>query len=143
MFKQQITMTCALVVLLAGSSYGQNVSVRITSIAGKPLPASGEALAVGERPLVRGTCSDPQATVWVVVHPLEVGDFWVQPRVTTGSSGTWEVMIYIGRPGSVDVTKPFEVRAVANPRSSLKEGDVLSNWPGAQAISEVIDLTRQ
>jgi hypothetical protein len=56
---------------------------------------------------------------------------------------SWKVMIHIGHPGSVDVGKHFEVRAVANPTTSLREGQVLDAWPDAEAMSNVIELTRE
>lgn len=98
---------------------------------------------VPERPLVEGTVADPKAKVRVIVHPMEVSDYWVQPSVSVRKDGTWKVMIYIGRPGGLDVGKRFEVMAVANPKLPLKEGNVLSGWPDAQWKSQVIEVTRK
>lgn len=81
--------------------------------------------------------------VWVVIHPMEASDYWVQPSLTVKNDGTWKVMIYVGRPGRIDVGKQFEVMAVANPKVNLKEGDVLSGWPEAEWKSEVIELIRK
>jgi hypothetical protein len=96
-----------------------------------------------ERPIVEGSVSDPTAVVWVVVHPLEVSDYWVQPSVTVRNKGAWKVQVHIGRPGNLDIRKIFEMRAVANPKDKLHEGEVLSGWPGAEAISDVIEVTRK
>ncbi len=79
----------------------------------------------------------------MVVHPMEVSEYWVQPPVTVKKDGTWRVMIYIGRPGTIDVGKQFEIMAVANPKVKLNEGDKLRGWPEAQWKSEVIFVTRQ
>lgn len=98
---------------------------------------------VPERPFVEGTVADPKAKVWVIVHPMAVSDYWVQPSVAVKEDGTWKVKIYIGRPGSIDVGEQFEIMAVANPKVKLKEGDVLSGWPEAQGKSEVIEVTRK
>ena len=99
------------------------------------------------RPLVEGSITNPKSTdeVWVVVHPIETSDFWIQPKVTIREKGRWSVAIYIGRPGSIDVGKSFEIMAVANPKTSeqLKEGQVLRDWLPAEAKSEVIKLTRE
>src|SRR5687768_10657195 len=95
-----------MIVTLTVTSMTAQVKVRVTS------PASGSA--VPERPIVEGTVSDPKATVWVIVHPLEVSDYWVQPRVTVRENGTWRVQLNIGRPGRIDLGKSFEIRAVAN-----------------------------
>lgn len=95
-----------------------------------------------ERPIVKGIVSDPGADVWVIVHPMEVSDYWVQPRVTVRKSGEWKVMIHIGRPGK-DVGKHFEIMAVANPKEKLKEGLVLNYWPKADARSEIVEVIRK
>ena len=98
---------------------------------------------VPERPYVSGIVTDPNAEVWVIVHPMEVTDYWVQPRVTVKRDGSWKVSIYIGRPGSIDIGKHFEIIAIANPKSKVKEGDVLSGWPDAGWKSEVIEVIRK
>src|SRR5437667_1385455 len=46
---------------------------------------------VPERPYVEGKVSDPNAQVWVVVHPTEVSDYWVQPPLTVRKDGSWRV----------------------------------------------------
>lgn len=102
-----------------------------------------EGAAVPRRPFVKGTVSDPNAKVWVIVHPMATGNYWVQPSLTPKKDGTWKVMIYIGRPGADDVGKHFEIMAIANPKVKLKEGDVLSGWPDAQWKTQVIELTRK
>jgi len=122
----------AVSVLIAGE---EQLKVRITAPADKS--------QVPERPLVEGTVSDANASVWVVVHPMEVADYWVQPAVTVREDGTWKVMAYMGRPGDIDVGKQFEIMAFANPAEPLKEGDVLKGWPKAQAKSQVIEVTRK
>ena len=83
------------------------------------------------------------AAVRVVAHPMETGSYWVQPNVSVKTDGTWKVIIYIGRPGDVDVGKQFEIMAVANPKISLKEGDVLDEWPDAEFKSQVVEVTRE
>ncbi len=95
------------------------------------------------RPIVEGKVSDPSATIWVVVHPLEDSDYWVQPLVRVRANGSWKVQIHMGRPGSLDVGKIFEIRAVVNPEGELVEGKVLPNWPKARALSDVIEVTRR
>jgi hypothetical protein len=122
----------AATILIAGE---EQLKVRITAPADKS--------QVPERPFVKGTVSDANAVVWVVVHPMDTSDYWVQPPVTVKEDGAWKVKIYIGRPGNADVGKQFEIIAVTNSESEIKEGDVLKNWPKAQAKSQVIEVTRQ
>jgi hypothetical protein len=104
-------------------------------------PKNGEEVVY--RPYVSGKVADANAEVWVIAHPMDVSDYWVQPKVSVEGDGSWKVMIYIGRPGTIDVGKHFEIRAVANPKIRLKEGDVLVGWPEAQWKSQVIEVTRK
>ena len=107
------------------------------------ITAPSDGAQVLERPFVKGTVADPKAKVWVIVHPMDVSDYWVQPSLTPKKDGTWKVKIYIGRPGKIDVRKEFEIMAVANPKVKLGEGDILSGWPEAQWKSQVIEVTRK
>lgn len=125
----------AILFLFSLQACAQSLNINISS------PNDGDH--VSERPIVTGTVSEEQAIVWVIVHPMETSDYWVQPAVTIRRGGIWRVQIYIGRPGNIDVGKHFEIRAVANPINELHEGDVLSNWPTAEAQSEVIEVIRQ
>lgn len=98
---------------------------------------------VPEQPYVKGTVVDPNTKVWVIIHPMEVSDYWVQQRVNVKEDGTWRVQVHIGKPGFIDVGKQFEIMAVANPKVKLKEGDVLDEWPEAEGNSQLIVVTRK
>lgn len=95
------------------------------------------------RTKVTGTVSKPFTEVWVVVRPLETQNFWVQPKPTIKANGTWETFIYLGSDGPSHVGKAFELRAIANPIDSLKEGLVFPGWPRAEGKSDVIRLARR
>ena len=110
---------------------------------GIKITAPSDKSSVLERPIVEGTVADPNASVWVIVHPLEVSDYWVQPSITVRPDGAWKVQIYIGRPGNVDIGKRFEIRAVLNPHDQLSEGKILATWPKGAALSNVIEVTRK
>lgn len=97
---------------------------------------------VGWHTLIRGRVSNPKAIVHVIIHPLEVNEHWVQPRIDVKSDGTWEVLAYFGRDGSVDVGKPFELAAVVNPKTLLEEADQLPDWPDAEARSDIVRVRR-
>lgn len=83
------------------------------------------------------------ARVWVIVHPMDESCYWVQPSVNVREDGTWKVRVYIGRQSIADVGKHFEVVAVANPESELHEGMILDQFPIAQRMSQVVEITRQ
>lgn len=95
------------------------------------------------QPIVRGTVSNTQAQVWIIVHPMATNGFWVQPKPTVKENGKWAASIFIGREGKVDVGEHFEIMAVANPMPKLRRGDVLDDWPEAQAKSQVIEVVRR
>ena len=107
------------------------------------IKSPSDGASVPERPIVEGVVMDKTAQVWVVVHPMETSAYWVQTRVTVRKEGLWRVQVYIGRPGSIDVGKHFEIMAVANPEQTLREGKVLGTWPEAQSRSEVIEVIRK
>jgi hypothetical protein len=104
-------------------------------------PADNEQV-VG-RPFVEGTVLDSTAKVWVIVHPMEVSDYWIQPPVTMREGGKWKVQVHIGRPGPEDIGKHFEIMAVANAKNNLKEGDKLRGWPDAKWKSQVVEVIRK
>jgi hypothetical protein len=106
------------------------------------ITAPSNSAQVPWRPAVEGTVADQSAKVWVIVHPMEISDYWVQPSVTIKEDGTWKITIYIGNPGTNDVGKQFEIMAIANPKTSLNEGDKLGGWPEAQWKSQVVEVTR-
>ena len=131
----RISLPAVLLVVGASVVYGQPGQLRITA------PADSSNLP--ELPFVEGVVADRDAKVWVVVHPMEVSDYWVQPSVNVKGDGSWRVKIHIGRPGRIDGGKEFEIRAVANPQKRLKEGEVLAGWPEAQWSSQVVDVVRR
>jgi hypothetical protein len=107
------------------------------------IAAPSDSGQVVEREAVCGEVSNPKATVWVVVHPMEVSTYWIQPAISVKQDGKWKVQVYVGRPGSVDIGKHFEIMAIANPKLTLKEGDQLSGWPEAEWKSQVIEVIRK
>jgi len=132
---QKVSFSIVLLMVAFSVANGQQMNLRISSP-----PQNSQ---VPERPFVEGVVSDPKAKVWVIVHPMEVSDYWVQPAITVKEDGTWRVQIYIGRPGAKDIGKSFEIMAVANPKVSLREGMVLGEWPEVQARSQVVEVRRR
>jgi hypothetical protein len=120
-------------VLHLAAAQGENITIKSPS----------DGASVPERPIVEGVVMDKTAQVWVIVHPMETSDYWVQPKVTVRKEGLWRVQVYIGRPGNIDVGKHFEMMSVANPKQMLREGKVLGTWPEAQSQSEVIEVIRK
>jgi len=98
---------------------------------------------VEELPFAEGTVSDANATVWVVVHPMEVTDYWVQSSASVREGNKWRVQIHIGEPGTAHVGKHFEIMAVANPKPDLKNGEKLKAWPAAKWKSQIVEVVRK
>ena len=103
-------------------------------------PVSG---AVNWRPVVEGRVTDSKANVWVIVHPVGLSSYWIQPPVTVQRNGTWRVPVYIGRAGDIDTGKEFEIMAIADPQESLSEGQVFSAWPKAKWRSDIVTVVRR
>jgi hypothetical protein len=98
---------------------------------------------VESRLYVGGSGAALKDTVWLIVHPLEGGAYWVQPPVTVRMNSTWNVQAYIGRAGGLDIGKQFELLSVANPLVPLSEGQVIDQWPEAGARSNVVRVVRK
>ena len=131
--KNLLLSTILFTILFAVTASAEDLKITITD------PTEGSKVV--HREYVKGTVSDSHADVWVVIHPVETSDFWIQPPVTVKNNGTWKVKAYFGRAGK-DIGKEFEIRAFANPVSALQEGKS-SNWPSSEARSDVIDVIRK
>ncbi len=131
----KVLIGCVLLVLasLTNGTAADNLIVSISS------PRDGAG--VDYRQEVSGKVSDPNADVWLVIHPVETSDFWVQPPVTVKENGSWKVVVYFGEAGR-HVGKKFEVRAFANPVVAISEGKS-AQWPKAATRSKVIEVIRR
>jgi hypothetical protein len=98
---------------------------------------------VSQRQFVGGTVSDSNAQVWVIIHPMVTSDYWVQPNVTVREGGKWKVLCYFGEPIQEHSGRPYEVMAFVNPKETLREGQQLPSWPGAQSKSQAIEVVRE
>ena len=107
------------------------------------ISAPQDNAVVPHRPFVEGTVSDNTASIFVIVHPMETSEYWVEPKPTVRKNGIWRVQIYVGDAGAAHKGKHFEVMAVANAQRKLKEGQKLDDWPSAQARSEVLEVVRR
>lgn len=99
--------------------------------------------SVALEPIIRGKVYSNKAQVWVIVHPMETEGYWVQQKATVRSDAKWYTQIFIGREGTEDSGKHFEIMAVANPKKPLARGDVLDAWPEAMARSQITELIRE
>ncbi len=95
------------------------------------------------RETIGGTVHEKPKSVWVIVHPTATRDYWVQPAgISDHKAGRWFANAYFGRP-DIDSGARFQVAAVVNPVTPLREGLVFRGWPRAQAMSPVITVTRR
>ncbi len=130
-----IILAIAVVSVLAGHA---------TSMAELVITAPEDGSHVSWRATIEGKVVDSDNDeVWVVIHPTEVSQYWVQPRPSVKKDGSWRVVVYFGESGSRYSGMRFEVRAIANPKRRLKDGDRFSFWPEAAERSQVIEVIRR
>jgi hypothetical protein len=91
-------------------------------------------VVVESRVIARGTVDDLNATVWVIVHPMSAGGYFVQQPAMPRQDGIWAASVCLGSSDRIELV------AVANPLGVMKPGLVLSNWPAAQAKSPVVEV---
>lgn len=101
--------------------------------------------------LVKGTVSDSNARVFVIVHPLAVSEMWVQQRPIVDGKGNWQALANFG----MEIIRPdgeqYEVIALATndnflvtwaTGNSLSEGQKLRSLPRKSNRSNLITVTR-
>jgi len=104
-------------------------------------PKNGDS--VTEKQMVKGFLNRQNAIVWVIVHPMETSEYWVQQPATIRNNGSWNCLSSFGRPGNSDLLKYFEFRAVINPVEILSTSRTLSNWPNAELQSDINMVIRK
>jgi hypothetical protein len=105
----------------------------------------------GFRHQVQGTVSDPNARVYVLVHPTAWSDIWVQDPPLVDSAGNWRVNAHIGTAGE-GIAQDFEILAIASNENflvTLATGNWLRVGPtGSDSIpqntnrSNIVTITR-
>ncbi|NTW33094.1 MAG: hypothetical protein HGB12_10795 [Bacteroidetes bacterium] len=93
--------------------------------------------------LFDGNINIADAKVYLIVHPIGISAYWVQPKAIVDNSGEWQTHAYIGRPGNIDKGKSFEIMAISLPKDNLTEGQILYNWPEAKLKSAILDVVRK
>lgn len=119
-----------------GNIYGQDLTLSITE------PTEGSRVCMQN--MVRGTVSNPNLQVFVLIHPMATDRFWVQPLPERGSN--WHTYCFFGEPNR-GVGEPFEIIAVASANRSLfQRGDTLTsplpNNPQILVRSRPVIVTR-
>lgn len=105
-------------------------------------PADGNHVCM--ETLVRGSVSDPNLQVFVLIHPMSTGSFWVQQLPERGTN--WHILGRFGEP-NVGIGNHFEIIAIASSNRTLfNEGQTLpSPLPDNSEIlikSEPVIVTR-
>lgn len=102
-------------------------------------PTSNTTVEMHDR--LRGTVTDAGASIWIVVHPIETMDCWIQKPVIVDQDGSWVANVQFGEDKPKHSGSPYEVRALANPKQALKPGKT-SCWPEAVATSRPLFVRR-
>lgn len=79
--------------------------------------------------------------VWVVIHDLTNGGYYVQSPGKVEANGRWRAPIHVGAINTHSRAK-FQIRVFVSPVEVLQEGAILSNWPKAQFSTEAINVFR-
>jgi hypothetical protein len=100
--------------------------------------------------LVKGTVSDPNARVHVIVHPLKVSEMWVQQSPIIDGNGNWQASCTFGAE-TLGIGERYEVIALATNENFLVswatgnllgEGDKLISLPRKSNRSNLVTVTR-
>lgn len=89
---------------------------------------------IGANEPVIGRVSDAEAQVWLVLHPVQSHDCWLQGPVNVRQDGSWHARVVYKKSELFTGDNNIEVRAVANPERSGSDKKVTC-WPAAEAIS--------
>lgn len=83
---------------------------------------------------VKGTVADPDARVYVVVHPLRVSEMWVQKPPIVDRSGNWQTQATFGG-DALGIGESYEVIALAT------NDNFVATWATGNSLSEGRKLT--
>jgi len=100
--------------------------------------------------LVKGTVSDPNVRVYVIVHPLRVSEMWVQQPPIVDGTGNWQASANFGTE-TLGIGERYELIALATndnflvtwaTGNSLSEGQKLTSLPRKSNRSNLATVTR-
>lgn len=89
---------------------------------------------------VHGVFPDPSKDLWIIIHAMRTGEYHVKAKATVWQDSSWTAKISTEQTENLNVGEQFELRAIANPRISMRKRDILSKWPEAQWNSQIIHL---
>ena len=100
--------------------------------------------------LAKGTVSDTDAKVHVIVHPLSVSEMWVQQSPIVDAQGNWQSTVFFGT-DTLGIGERYEVIALATndnflvtwaTGNSLSEGQKMTSLPHKSNRSNLVTVTR-
>jgi hypothetical protein len=108
-------------------------------------PTEGDQVSL--RHIVEGTSAGVYGSnlkIYVLVYPIEVGRWWVQPDVNILPNGNWDTNVYFGDPAnpSKDIGKKFRISVIAT-SVKLKEGEQLENIPDNAYRVDIKEVVRR
>lgn len=121
----------------------------ITQCSSKPI--EGEIMiddpqnnvSVIQKQIVKGTVSDPQLIVYVLVHPIMTNQWWVQNIPAVDSEGRWQTLCYFGTK-TEGIGEQFEVIAVAGRSARMfRTGETMEIIPKSLLRSQIITVRRE
>jgi hypothetical protein len=124
------------------SSPGQQAPAPKSASLSVSITAPPNNSEVNVHDFIIGKVSDKDSRIWLVIQPLETMACWVQKPVIVDDDGTWKASVQFGDYTVQHSGKPYEVRALANPRSTLTPGPT-ECWPQAEAASAGLYVKRR
>lgn len=80
--------------------------------------------------------------IYLLVHPLAVTDWWVQPRFIYDAPGKWHCTAQIGQSPNQNNGQEFELIVLVNPNPDLLPVKQLQNLPTSPSQSTSITLVK-
>ncbi len=111
---------CVTSIVIAIVFWASLSSVKVTPIQVEILAPQDGVRIDSYRYLVKGTVSDPNARVYVVVRPLRPQDYWIQEQPTVDAKGNWQANAYFGEPPpGPGAGEDYEIIALATNENSV------------------------
>lgn len=113
-------------------------------------PQDGMSVTSPRPYVAKGTVSDPNARVYVIVRTLPVSEMWVQQPAIVDGGGNWQASVFFGN-DKISTEESYQVIALATndnflvtwaTGNSLRKGQKLESLPRISNKSSLITVTR-
>ena len=124
-----------LFMLTTGKTQAQQQNISIVSY------KNGDNILCHVKIMIK-TNAPSSSNIYLLVHPIAVNNWWVQPQFTYDSNGYWHCYAYFGECGK-NIGEKFEMIALVNPTQTLVLGQKPTTIPASQKQSSIVEVIRQ